>query len=150
MDGEDIGERLQARSGGEVHPAPGELRRRAERVALARRGNRAVGTRAEPIEGGDGLAAADAVGRDGRVALEFLQGALGVGAVNAVFLAGIETERVQAPLQLGDVVAAQHRAPHAEEAVTQPVAAVGDRRPRFRTAHAIHANTASSLKAANG
>src|SRR5690606_6836955 len=55
------------------------------------------------------------------VALELEDGALRVGAEDAVDLPGVETQPVEAALELGDVVAPQHGAAEEEEAVSQAI-----------------------------
>ena len=53
----------------------------------------------------------------------------GVVAEDAVLAAGVEAERVQPALELGDVVAAQHRAAAVEEPVAEREAALDQRGP---------------------
>ena len=73
------------------------------------------------------------------VALEPADRGLGLRAEDAVLAAGVEAESVQAALQLGDVVTAEHRPAEIEEAVTQPVRTLDQRAPRLGTADAVDA-----------
>ncbi len=66
-----------------------------------------------------------------------LERAGGVGAEDAVFLAGVEAERVEAALELDDVVAAQHRAADVEHAITEAEAALDQRGPGLAAADAV-------------
>ena len=59
----------------------------------------------EPVEGAEGVGSAGAVGGDADALLELAQRCVGLHAEQAVGPAGGEAEGVQAPLQLGDVVA---------------------------------------------
>ena len=63
----------------------------------------------------------------------------GVGAEDAVFVAGVEAERVEAALELDDVVAAQHRAADVEHPVAEAEAALDQRGPRLAAADAVDA-----------
>ena len=79
----------------------------------------------------------DPVAPEARVPLELGERAGGVGAEDAVFLAGIEAERVEAALELDDVVAAEHGAADVEHPVTEAKTALDQRGPRLVTADTI-------------
>ena len=102
--------------------APAHLRRWRRRPGSPRRSNSA-----------DDVGAADAVGGQPGVALEVLERRLGGGPEDAVDPAGVEAERAEAALELGDVVAPQHRRGEVEEAVTR--AGSRPRRARPRSVH---------------
>ena len=57
-------------------------------------------------------------------------------------LAGVEAERVEPPLELGDVVAAQHRPAAVEQAVAEVEAALDERRPGLGAADAVDTQAA--------
>ena len=75
---------------------------------------------------------------------------VGVVAEDAVLAAGVEAERVQAALELGDVVAAQHRPAAVEQAVAEAEAALDQRRPGLRPADAVDPQPAVVLEGAHG
>ena len=74
---------------------------------------------------------------------------LGLGAEDAVLAAGVEAERVQPALELGDVVAAQHRARQVEQPVAELEAALDQRAPGLGSADAVDAQPASLLELAD-
>ena len=83
---------------------------RAQLVPLAGAGDGSgARLRGEAMQGGDRLGAAHLVGDEAHVLLEVRQGALGGRPEDAVDPAGVEPERAESELELGDVVAAHHR-----------------------------------------
>ena len=72
----------------------------------------------------------DAVDRQPGVALEVAEGPRGEVAEDAVDPAGVEAEGAEAPLELGDVVAPEHRAAEVEQPVARAVARPRPGRPR--------------------
>ena len=96
-------------------------------------GDRAVGERADAVERGDGRRPADAVGREAGVALELDERAAACRAPKMPSpAAGVEPERVQPALELGDVVAAQHRLAEVEQPVAEGEPALDERGPGLR------------------
>ena len=93
--------------------------------------------------------AAHAVGGEVHVALELDERTRRVVAEDAVFPAGVEAEPVQAALELGDVVAAQHRAAAVEQAVAEAVPALDHRRPGLRAADAVDPQAPGLLEGAH-
>ena len=93
---------------------------------------------------------AHAVGRRARVALELAQRGLGLGSEDPVLAPGVEAERVQPTLELGDVVAAQHGSREVEEPVAELEAALDERAPGLRAADAVDSKAAHPLKIAHG
>ena len=75
---------------------------------------------------------------------------LGLGSEDAVLAAGVEPERVQPTLELGHVVAAQHRLTEVEQPVAERVAALDERGPRLRSADAVDADPPPGLERAHG
>ena len=73
---------------------------------------------------------------------------LGALAQDAVDPAGVEAERAQPALQVGDVVTAQRGIPAIEQAVAQPVARLDQRGPRLLAADAVDAQAARGLEGA--
>ena len=110
-----------------------------QRLAFADARDRALGERSEPDERGDGLGAARRVGHEAGVPLELAQRGLGLGAEDAVLAARVEAEPVQAPLELGDVVAAQHGPAQVEQPVAEAVRALDERAPGLGSADAVDA-----------
>ena len=105
----------------------------AQALTLAHAGHgrrRAVRRWPRRPQGGDGVGAADAVGGQAGVALEVGQGSRGRRPEDAVDPAGVEAERAEPALQLGDVVAPQHRGAVVEQPVAEPVAGLDQRPPR--------------------
>ena len=88
-------------------------------VAFPSGGYRAVGKSTDPIEGGDRVASTHAVGRDAGAALELDERPMGVGAEDPVDPAGVEPERDEPTLELGDVVSPQHRLAEVEEPIAE-------------------------------
>ena len=80
------------------------------------------------------------------VALELPERGLGLGPEDAVLAAGVEAEPVEPALQLGDVVAAQHRPAQVEQPVAEREAALDERAPRLRSADAVDAQAARCLE----
>ena len=91
-----------------------------------------------------------ASGTEPPLALESAERGLGLGPEDAVFAPGVEAERVEATLELADVVAAQHRSMHVEQAVAERVAALDQRAPGLGSADPVDAHTAASLELAHG
>ena len=77
-----------------------------------------------------------------------LERAGGVGPEDAVFLARVEAERVEAALELDDVVAAQHRAADVEHPVAEAEAALDQRGPGLAAADSVDSQRSVFLEAA--
>ena len=84
---------------------------------------------AEAGQGLDRLRTGDPIGGQPCVRLELGQRLRGARAEDAVDATGIEPERPEASLQLGDVVAPLHRPAQVEETVAEPVPGLDDRAP---------------------
>src|SRR5262249_53732971 len=115
-------------------------------VTLAHRGDRSRGEAPEPFEGSERRRPTDAIGRDARVALELTKRLFGLGSEDAVLATGVESESGQPLLEVGDVVAAQHRTPAIEQAVTELEAALDKSAPGLGSTDAVHAQTARGLE----
>ena len=102
-------------------------------------GDRARRERADPVEArADGRRSADPVGREPGAALELDERRRGVVAEDAVDAAGVEAERVQPALELGDVVAAQHRLAAVQSSRSpRREAALDERGPGVAVRHAV-------------
>ena len=74
---------------------------------------------------------------------------LGLGAEDAVLAPGVEAERVEAALEVVDVVAAQHRRREVEQAVAEAEAALDQRAPGLGSADAVDAQAALRLELAD-
>ena len=70
----------------------------------------------------------------------------GVGPEDAVFLAGVEAERVETALELHDVVAAEHGAADVEHPVAEVEPALDQRGPRLAPADAVDAQRSVFLE----
>ncbi len=121
----------------------------AERLALAHAGDRPLGQAPDAVEHRDRRCAADAVGGEVHVPLELDQGARRVVAEDAVFAPGVEAEPVQSALQLGDVVASEHRTGPVEESVAEAPTALDHRGPGLRAADAVDAQATALLEGAH-
>ena len=135
-----VAERLEPGGGGDEDPVAREaVRTAAQRLALADAGDRAVGEAVPSAGRARRWSPARRCRRRSRpdVALELAQRAGGVGAEDAVLAAGVEAERVEPVLELGDVVAAQHRAAAVEQPVAEAEAALDQRRPGLGAADAV-------------
>ena len=84
-----------------------------------------------------------------RVALELPERVLGLRSEDAVLAAGVEAERVEPPLQLGHVVAAQHGRAQVEQAIAERTATLDQRAPGLGPADAVDAQPAARLEVAN-
>ena len=106
-----VAEGLELGADRDEDPVVLEPARVAEQLALAHRGDRALAS-AEPTrsERPQGLGPEDAVDREAGVALELAERRRALVAEDAVLAPGVEAERVEPVLELGDVVAAQVRA----------------------------------------
>ena len=122
----------------------------AELLALADRGDRSRGQRPDPAERAQGLGPEDAVDREPGVALELAQRRRGLVAEDAVLAAGVEAERVEPVLELGDVVAAEVRAALVEQAVAEREAALDERGPGLGSADPVDADAPGLLERADG
>jgi hypothetical protein len=148
----DVSERL---CGGDEDLAPVEaVLAAAQLLAFARPGDRTFGGRARPrpahaLEGVARLGPEDPVGGDAGVALELGERRLGVGPEDAVLLAGIEAEAVETVLELGDVVAAQHRPAHEQHAAAEPERTLDQRVARLFAADAVDPESAAFLEGAH-
>ena len=69
-------------------------------------------------------------------------------AEDAVDPAGVETERAQPALQVGDVVAAQGGIAAVEQPIAEPVPGLDQRRPRLLAADPVDAQAACRLERA--
>jgi hypothetical protein len=123
------------------HDAPIEqvAGRAGQPLALSDAGHRdrCIGHGAQAGEPGQHVGTAHAVRRQPGVALEVLQRPFGPGPEDPVDDAGVEAERAQLVLQLGDVVASQHRSPQVEQSIAEVVAGLDERRPGVLTADAV-------------
>jgi hypothetical protein len=82
--------------------------------------------------------------------LEVVEGPPGGGSEDPVGATAVETEMVQRVLQLGDVVASQHRRRQHEQAFTQRPSRFDDRQPRLLVAFPTRVQTSFGLKCADG
>ena len=98
----------------------------------------------------DGVVPADAVGGQADVALEVVQGARRQRSEDAVDAPGVEAEVAQAPLQFGDVVAAQVGGTVVQEAVAQVPAGLDQCGPRLLIAAAVDMEATGALERPNG
>ena len=143
---DDVAEGLELGSDRDEHPVVLEPARVAELLALAHRGDRSFGQRSHPVECAQGLGAEDAVDREPGVALELAQRRGALMPEDAVLAAGVEAERIEPVLEVGDVVTAQVRAALVEQPVAEREAALDDRRPGLRSADAVHPDAARLLE----
>jgi hypothetical protein len=104
---------------------------------------------AELVQGADSGRPTDGIDRQAGVALEVEQRLLGLRAEDPVHLAGVEAERAQPALQVGHVVAPQHRGVAIEHAVAQLVAGLDQGGPRLLAADAVVAQPALTLERAD-
>ena len=129
---------------------PREGRRRLpQQLARAHRRHEMKGCRAarrDPQQLAQRLAPEDAVNRQRRVLLEVAQGRRRRAAEDAVDSSSVEPERAQPLLELGDVVAAQHRRAQVEEPVAQAVAGFDQGLPGLRAADAVDAEAPAALE----
>ena len=95
----------------------------------------------------DGRGPEDAVDGQARVALEVGQRRRGQVAEDAVHPAGVEAQRGQASLQVGDVVAAEHGPTQVEEPVPEAQPGLDQGRPGLAPAHAVDAQAPAVLEA---
>ena len=93
---------------------------------------------------------AHAVGLETGVALELAQRGLGLGAEDAVLAAGVEAERVQPALQLGHVVAAQHRPAQVEQPIAERYSCSRSARPTSRVRRCRRRAARARLERAHG
>ena len=133
-------------------PAPGQgAGRPAQLLGLAHGGDDGpVDPVAEAVEGVDRLVAADAVGGQTDVALEVVERPGGQGAEDPVDPAGVEAEAAEAPLQLGDVVAAEVGGAVVEEAVAEVPAGLDQGGPGLLVAEAVDPEAPGALEGADG
>jgi hypothetical protein len=97
-----------------------------------------------------GRSSNDAVDRETGVALEFPEGAHGGVPEDPVDPPGVEAQRAQALLQLGDVVTPQHRGPAEKEAVAHPETGLHQGVPGLGAADAVDAQAAEALEGLEG
>ncbi len=62
----------------------------------------------------------------------------GVGAEDPVDVSGVEPEGIEAPLQLGDIVAVEHGHPQIELSIPEHESGIDHRSPRLGSNEAIH------------
>ena len=84
------------------------------------------------------------------VALEFAERGRGQVTEDAVHPPGVEAEGTQTLLELGDVVAPQHRGAAVEEAVAQLAPGLDQGRPGLWPAHAVDPETPAILERLDG
>ena len=92
----------------------------------------------------------DAVDGEAGVALELAERPHRGVAEDAVDPAGVEAQRAQALLQLGDVVTAQHGGPAVQEAVAEPETGLDQGVPGLRPADAVDPQAAQALEGLEG
>src|SRR5581483_11455031 len=92
---------------------------------------------AQALERGQRSRADDSVGRLAHVELELGDRVGGPGAEDAVLLADLEAERVEAPLELADVVAPERGGTQVQDAVPQTVAGLDELAPGLAPDHAV-------------
>ena len=98
----------------------------------------------------EGRPADDPVDREAGVALELPERPHGGVAEDPVHPAGVEAERAQALLELGDVVTPQHRGPAVQEAVAQPETGLDQGVPGLGAADPVHAEAPEPLEGLDG
>ena len=130
-------------------PAPEPAGIAAQRFAFTNRGRGAVGQRADLVETEERGPAALTVDGQPEVELKFAQSAFSLGTEDAVLAPSVKTEHVQPALEGCDVVAADERPAQVEEPVTELVAALDERVPRLRAAHAVDAQAPLDLELAD-
>src|SRR5262249_7416328 len=121
-----------------------------QNLALAHAGNGPGGELADPAQCGDRRPTTEAVRRQPDVALELGHCHGGLLTEDAVFATGVEPERVQPMLELGDVVAPQHRLAEVQGAIPERETALDQRRPRLRAAQPVDLEAALFLEGAYG
>ena len=94
----------------------------------------------------EGCATHDAVHGEAGVALELPERPYGGVAQDPVDPAGVEAQRAQPLLQLGDVVTPQHRGPAVQEAVAQPETGLHQGVPCLHPADPVHPEATQALE----
>jgi hypothetical protein len=89
------------------------------------------------------------IDREPGIALELFHGGLRGVAEDAVLVARVEPELVQASLQIHDVVTTERDARPHEQAVTQRVTGLDERPPRLRADQPIGRQATDTLKLAD-
>jgi hypothetical protein len=82
--------------------------------------------------------------------LKLDDGPLGVGPEYSVGLAGVETEIVQAGLELSDIVPTKHRTPQQQQAVTEAVPGFIQCPPSVRSDDPVNADATLRLECLHG
>ena len=119
---------------------------RAERLRLADHcASGRLERRPETLERREGLGADDPVDVVADVALEVADRSVGLAAQDAVLLTCVETERVQAPLELPDVVPAEERIAQVQGAVADPVPGFHELTPRVGADESVHGKSAGPV-----
>ena len=98
----------------------------------------------------EGVGANDAVGSHAHVALEIADGAVAPLAKDPVGPARVEPERVQLPLEVADVVAAEHGVAEVHNAVPQAVAGLHQLGPGLGADLPVHEQPAALLEGPDG
>src|SRR5581483_3850642 len=105
---------------------------------------------AQALERGQRSRADDSVGRLAHVELELGDRVGGPGAEDAVLLADLEAERVEAPLELADVVAPERGGTQVQDAVPQTVAGLDELAPGLAPDHAVRREPSLLLERSDG
>jgi hypothetical protein len=100
-------------------------------------------------EGGEGGRSAHGVAGETGIALKLENGPLSVLAEDAVDTTGVEPQRAQAALEVGDVVASERGRGVVEQPVGEAVAGFDQRAPRLGPADAVDPQPPLLLEAAN-
>src|SRR5207247_9643163 len=103
----------------------------AQHLPLANAGDGTRRERAHSAQRRDGGPTAEAIGHETNVALELGDRVGSLLAEDAVLAAGVEPERVQLTLELGDVVATQHGLSEVERPIAERETALDERGPRL-------------------
>lgn len=105
---------------------------------------------AVPIERIDGGGSADAIGPETGVALEVLDRPGGVAAQDPIDASGIEAEPSQPALELGDVLASEHRALQVEQPVAEVVPGLDQLSPGHGADDAVDVDAVTVLERGDG
>src|SRR5262249_44795141 len=127
-------------------PPTQPVRAAAQHLALAHTRDGTGGKLPDPAQRGHRRPAAEAVRRQSDIALELGDRDRRLLAEDAVLTTGVEPERVQLTLELGDVVATQHGLAEVQGAVAEREAALDHGRPRLGAAHPVDVEAALLLK----
>src|SRR5690606_15712344 len=119
-------------------------------IAFADRGDGGPpGATLEPDQGLDGIGPADLIGDQTGVALEVSDRGPGPRTEDAVDPTGVESERAEPQLELGDVVAAHHRRTQAHQPIAQTELRFDQSSPGSGVADAVAAQAGLLLEPAD-